>query len=131
MRKKKGKKPARAESADELKVYISPVMAVMAVFFVATGMAYEFACSLAAVMLHECAHARVAKKLGYELNVINLMPYGAALCGDVQIKSAHEVRIAVAGPLFNLVLAVLFAALWWLAPATYLFTRALDRKSVV
>lgn len=114
----------RSNYADEIKIYISPVMFVMALYFVAMGMTYEFFCSLAAVLLHECAHARVAKKLGYELNLIKLMPYGAALCGEADINSKHEIRIAVAGPLLNFVFATAFAALWWLVPSSYMFTEA-------
>ncbi len=105
-------------------VYISPITFVMAVFFVAMGMAYELACSFAAVLLHECAHAKVAKKLGYELNTVKLMPYGAALCGQTDMSPKHEVLIALAGPLFNAVIAVLFVALWWLVPSGYVFTSA-------
>ncbi len=109
---------------DEMRISVSPITFVMALYFVAMGMAYEFCCSLAAVILHECAHARVAKKLGYELNVIKLMPYGAALCGDVQLRPKHEVFIALAGPIFNLVIAVAMAATWWLLPSSYMFTQA-------
>lgn len=114
----------KIDNSDDMHIYISPVMLVMAVYFVAVGMAYEFVCSLAAVLLHECAHARVAKKLGYALNMVKLMPYGAALCGDNDIRPKHEMVIAVAGPLFNLAIATLFAALWWLAPQSYIFTYA-------
>lgn len=107
-----------------MRIYISPIMFAMALYFVAARMAYEFCCSLAAVLLHECAHARVAKKLGYELNVIKLMPYGAALCGDVDLRPKHEVLIALAGPIFNLFIAVVIAAVWWFLPSSYMFTQA-------
>lgn len=126
-RKRRERMPRRKNrtgESDEVKIYISPVMFVMALYFVAMGMTYEFFCSLAAVLLHECAHAKVAKKLGYELNMIKLMPYGAALCGAENIEPKHEIAIAVAGPLFNLVFATAFAALWWLAPSSYMFTEA-------
>lgn len=97
-------------------------MFVMAVFFVAFGMAYEFACSLTAVILHELAHASVAKRFGYALNEIRLMPYGAALCGKADMRPAHEAIIAAAGPAFNLALGMIFAAMWWLVPSSYIFT---------
>ena len=111
-------------SGDEMRIRVSPLMLLMAVYFVAAGMAYEFVCTLAAVLLHECAHAKVAKHFGYELNVIKLMPYGAALCGDVGMKPKHEAFVAAAGPALNIALALVFAALWWLLPASYMFTRA-------
>lgn len=120
----RARKPSNADAADEMRIYISPIMFIMALYFVAMGMAFEFVCSLAAVLLHECAHARVARRLGYELNIIRLMPYGAALCGDVELRPVHESVIAIAGPLFNLVTAALMAALWWLVPQSYIFTQA-------
>lgn len=98
-------------------------MIVMAAVFVAFGMAYEFSCSLTAVILHECAHARAAKKFGYALNEIKIMPYGAALCGNVDMSVKHEVIIAAVGPIFNLAIGLLFAALWWLMPSSYMFTQ--------
>ena len=58
----------RKTDSGEVRIKISPVMFIMAVIFVAQGKAYELVCSLAAVILHECAHAKIAKKLGYELN---------------------------------------------------------------
>lgn len=129
IRHKKGKKRGMESSgiedvarSDEVSVYVSPMTLVMAVVFVALGMAYEFACSLTAVILHEFAHAKVAKKLGYALNRVKLMPYGAALCGNTDLRPAHEIAVAAAGPLFNAVLALVFAALWWLVPSSYMFT---------
>ncbi len=107
----------------DVTVRVSPVMLVMATVFVAFGMVYEFACSLTAVILHEFAHARVAKKLGYVLNEIKIMPYGAALCGTCDMRPRDEAIIAAAGPTFNLVLGMVFAAMWWLIPSSYLFTQ--------
>ena len=110
------------QADDRLRIYISPITFVMAVVFVAIGMAYEFACCFTAVVLHEFAHAKLAKRLGYELNEIKIMPYGAALCGNVDITPKHEISIAAIGPIFNLVLATVFAAMWWLIPVSYAFT---------
>lgn len=121
-RVKLSRKNVKRATDTEVSVYISPIMLIMAVFFVAFGMAYELVCSLTAVILHECAHARIAKRLGYALGEIRLMPYGAALCGISDMRTAHEVAIAVAGPLFNLALGLVFAAMWWLVPISYAFT---------
>ncbi len=110
-------------AAVDVSVRVSPIMLVMATVFVAFGMAYEFACSLTAVILHEFAHAKTAKRLGYALNEIKLMPYGAALCGAEDLRPKHEAIIAAAGPALNLVLGIIFAAMWWLVPSSYLFTQ--------
>lgn len=115
-------KRKKRNTADRVSVSVSPVMFVMAVFFVAFGMAYEFACSMTAVILHEFAHAKVAKKLGYALNEVKLMPYGAALNGSADVTPKHEILIALAGPAVNLVFGLVFAAMWWLIPISYAFT---------
>ncbi|MCH5351539.1 MAG: M50 family metallopeptidase [Clostridiales bacterium] len=115
-------KKANAAPPDGVSVSISPITFVMAVFFVAFGMAYEFVCSLTAVILHEFAHARVAKKLGYALNNIKIMPYGAALNGSAELTPKHEILIAMAGPAVNCIFGLIFAAMWWLIPVSYAFT---------
>ncbi len=119
---KRSRRKEKTPSDGRLRVYVSPITFLMAVLFVAIGMAYEFACCFTAVILHEFAHAKVAKKLGYELNEIKIMPYGAALCGSVDMSPKHEIAIAAAGPIFNLVLGTVFAAMWWLIPSSYAFT---------
>ena len=69
------------------------------------GKAQVFLCYFLAVVLHELGHYIVAKKLGYELNIISLMPYGASLSGKNQdIKNNHEIYIALAGPCVNIIL---------------------------
>lgn len=72
---------------------------------------------------HECAHAFAAAKLGYKLNRIVLMPFGAVIDGDLQgITFKDEIFVAICGPLCNLLTAGFFVALWWLAPTMYAFT---------
>ncbi len=114
----------------DVRISVSPVMLIMAAVFVAFGMAYEYSCSLAAVILHELCHAKVAKKLGYALNEVKIMPYGAALCGSEDISPKHEILIAVAGPAFNLILGMIFAAMWWLIPSSYMFTETFCKCNI-
>ena len=88
------------------------------------GAGYSFVAYVIAVILHELAHSEVALRRGYVLNDIKLMPFGASLSGDIDgVKPNDEMAIALAGPLFSLLLAVIFVALWWLIPATYFFSR--------
>ncbi len=122
-RKRAARKENDIDGDENMRVSISPTMFLMGVFFIAVGRAYEFVCSLTAVILHEFAHARVAKKFGYALNEIKLMPYGAALCGNVDMTLKHEIAIAAAGPIVNLVLGLIFAAMWWIVPSSYAFTQ--------
>ncbi len=75
------------------------------------------------LLLHECAHALVAKRLGYQLNKIKLMPHGVSISGsNVYFSYKDEVRIALAGPLANFMLVVLTMAFWWALPVSYSFT---------
>lgn len=72
---------------------------------------------------HECAHSFAAARLGFRLNRVVLMPYGAVISGNFKgISFKDEIRVAAAGPLCNLFTALLFAALWWLFPDAYAYT---------
>ncbi len=72
------------------------------------GRTQVFLCCIISVLLHEFGHALVAKRLGYSLNTISLMPYGACLSGNTKFfKKWHETLIIVAGPLVNLLLILL------------------------
>lgn len=63
-------------------------------------------------ILHEMGHAYVGKKLGYKLNIISLMPYGASLSGNNSaIKPKDEILIAIAGPMINLLMILIICTL--------------------
>ncbi|MCR5553724.1 MAG: site-2 protease family protein [bacterium] len=74
-------------------------------------------------LLHEFAHFIIARKLGYKLTKIKLMPYGAVLiAGKNDFYFKDEIIIALAGPLFNLACGFLIVSIWWLFPESYFFT---------
>lgn len=76
-------------------------------------------------LIHELAHAAAAAKIGYGVERIVLMPYGATLSVDLDGASPKdEIRIAIAGPLCNLLVAAAFLALWWCFPILYPYTEA-------
>lgn len=64
------------------------------------------------VVLHELAHALVAQHSGVKVRSIILLPIGGVTLMDDPGKSdpAREIRISVAGPLLNLVVAVIVGA---------------------
>lgn len=101
---------------------IHPLFYLLAAFLIIQGQALAFVNTTLVVLLHEMAHARIAYGRGYIMNRIVLMPYGAVLYGEERMRRDDAVVIALAGPLFNLFIAVLFFALWWLIPAAYPFT---------
>ena len=61
------------------------------------------------VLLHEFGHSLVAQRLGIEVPDITILPIGGlARLGSPPEKPLDEVKIAVAGPLVNLLLAPVF-----------------------
>lgn len=88
------------------------------------------AITLTCALIHEASHALAAKFFGYRLNVINLMPYGAVITGEENLQSNDAFFIAVAGPLVNLLLAVITMALWWAFPAVYPYTITFFRVNI-
>lgn len=74
---------------------------------------------------HECAHAFAARRFGYSLDTVTLMPYGAVVSGELSgMEKKEELWVLLAGPLANAVTALGFVALWWLFPEAYPYTEA-------
>jgi Zn-dependent protease/CBS domain-containing protein len=70
------------------------------------------------VLLHEFGHSLVAQRLGIEIPDITLLPIGGiARLKTLPDKPADEVKIAIAGPLVNVVLAPIFFGLAFLLGA--------------
>lgn len=97
------------------------ILGILMLFF---GQFQVFLCCLLCVILHEMGHSFVGRKLGYKLNMITLLPYGAMLKGDdAPFDKTDEIKIAVAGPIVNAILVILCVALWWVFPISYNFTK--------
>src|SRR5215216_1390580 len=61
------------------------------------------------VLLHEFGHSLVAQRLGLEIHSITLLPIGGVSnLESLPEKPVDEVKISVAGPLVNVVLAPIF-----------------------
>lgn len=122
LRKRERRKQSRSSfSFPTLKLH--PLFWVVGVWYSFTGELFLFLMSCFVALEHECAHAFSASKLGYKLNRIVLMPYGAVIDGDLKgIAFKDEAWVAVCGPLCNLLTAIFFIALWWLFPDTYAYT---------
>ncbi len=51
------------------------------------------------------------------------MPFGAVVNGNLEgMKFFDQVKIALAGPLTNMFIAIFFVAIWWFIPETYAYT---------
>lgn len=115
-----------------MKVKLHPLFLLFGAVMIFMGNGYAFGIYAALLVLHETAHAFAAYKLGYTANKIEILPYGAVLYGvPGEISARDEVKIALAGPAANFVVAFFCIALWWIFPATYAFTDIVVTASLV
>ena len=123
VKREKRKKTGNLEKAGRAKFSIHPLFLVVGVWYCFTGELFLFLLSCLVALQHECAHAFAAARLGYKLNKIVLMPFGAVIDGDLRgISLKDEIFVAAWGPLCNLFTAFFFAAVWWFEPTVYAFT---------
>lgn len=105
------------------KLRVHPLFLVTGVLSALTGSLLLFLTALVAALEHECAHAFAARRYGFSLDTVTLMPYGAVVSGDISgIGRRQAAAVLLAGPLANAVTALAFVALWWLFPAAYPYT---------
>lgn len=114
-----------AERCTDARLSAHPLFLLLGVFSAFTGRLLLFVLATLAAVEHECAHAFAARRYGFTLDRIVLMPYGAVISGDLSgMTGKQEIAVALAGPLANGVTALFFVALWWLFPETYPYTDA-------
>ena len=113
----------RCESFEKTKLSLHPTFFLVGILYSFTGELPFFLMTTLVALEHELAHAFAAARLGYRLNKICLMPYGAVIDGDLKgVSLKDEIAVAISGPLCNLFTAAGFAALWWFFPVTYAYT---------
>ena len=66
-----------------VKLRIHPLFLAAGLFSVFTGDLMLFLAATVAAVEHECAHAFVARRYGFILDKLVLMPYGAVIAGDI------------------------------------------------
>lgn len=102
---------------------IHPATLFIFALLILTGYSSIILPYLIAIILHELGHAFVAKKLGYRLDKIWILPFGACLSfEEFSFNPKDEIKIAFAGPIVNILLIVSVMALWWFYPITYVYT---------
>lgn len=105
---------------EKIKIKIHPTFIIFACLLIYFNKFGLFANYLFVMFIHEFAHAVAAKRLGYKINYIKLIPFG--ICLDInsyELMPKDEIKIALAGPITNFVLAFFMLALWWIFPASY------------
>ena len=75
------------------------------------------------ILIHEFGHYIVAKICGYKLSKFSISPYGVSLSYYGQtLDEKDEIKIALAGPVLNLIVTFFVVAFWWIFPSFYSFT---------
>lgn len=106
-----------------IRLKIHPLFFAFGFYYAFTGRIFVFIIYTFTALMHELGHSFVSEGLGYRLNNITLMPYGAVASGNIDgLKLLDEIKIALAGPLLNLAVALFFIATWWIFPEGYTFT---------
>jgi stage IV sporulation protein FB len=106
-----------------IKIKVSPLTFVFAILWFLMGNGFIFVIYFISLLLHELAHAMCAKRLGYAAGRIEISPLGAVLYAECdEFTSKDELKVALAGPLFSLLICVTSVCLWWIYPETYNFT---------
>ncbi len=105
---------------------VHPLFYFFGLYYALTGRIFLFVIYTLSAVMHELGHSIVASSCGYRLNKITLMPFGAVVRGDVDgLNVKDNIKIALAGPLVNVSVGLLFVALWWLFPEIYPFTEVI------
>ncbi len=114
------------------KIPIHPSFLLLFLWFIITTNINGFFIFVGVVLTHELGHYFVAKRLGYKLDSFFLAPYGVSLnYKDKTFDSRDEIKIAFAGPVVNLVLAIIAVSLWWIFPETYILTEEFVNQSIM
>lgn len=87
-------------------------LALLALYFVA-GVLDRGLIAFGVVLVHETAHALVAKRLGVQVEEVELLPFGgvARTGAELNVHPLREIYVAAAGPASNLALVLLGVAL--------------------
>ncbi len=120
MREEGRRKSARPFFSKKFRMH--PLFLLVGVWYACKGELFLFFVSTIVALQHELAHAYAAAKLGYSLNSVVLMPFGAVIDGDLRASFKDEIFVALCGPLCNFITALFFGALWWFFPDAYAYT---------
>jgi stage IV sporulation protein FB len=123
---KKRNSTAKKVSGEDFTVTLHPLFFLFGVYYAVIGKIFLFLTITISAVLHELGHAYLAKKNGYVLSALTLMPYGASISGNLDgLKNKDEILIAIGGPLVSLFIAFFTAGLWWFFPDSYPFTEVI------
>lgn len=105
-----------------MKIKVSPLFFALALALVAFGHALDFVWTMLALFIHETAHALVARSRGFVVKKLVLLPYGAMMSAGESFDKTSSILIGVAGPVANILSALVLLGVWWLFPVCYAYT---------
>lgn len=115
----------KSKSKDWLnfKISMHPLFLILGLTLFFLGEITVFIVTTLSALLHEFAHYVVASRMGYSMQKIRLMPFGAELFGDFDsFQNRDELKVAIAGPIMNFCICIVVLGLWWIKPVVYSFT---------
>lgn len=105
----------------ERKFNVNPAFFIILTWLIFATDIYVAVSYFLVIFIHELGHYYVAKYCGYKLSKFSLSPYGVSLSYYGQtLEQKDEIYIALAGPVVNLVVALITVAFWWMFPTFYL-----------
>lgn len=115
-----------AKKNNKLKLKIHPLSVVFGCILIVLGYGIELLMYVAVLLIHEYAHFIVASNCGGSLKNTYITPFGAKLEAELfDLKPFDELKVALAGPVVNLIIVLALYALWWKFPSTYPYTETL------
>ena len=105
-----------------LRIKVSPLFIIFSFLIVFFDYFSLYCTYITILLIHEFSHYIVARSKGYLSQSIGLMPYGLVMYDKNVYSKKDEISIYLAGPLVNILLAIIFIALWWYVPQSYYYT---------
>lgn len=117
----------------ELKIKFHPLFIIFIVLLLFSNNILSVFSYILCVFLHELGHSLIAQSLGYKLNKISFMPFGASISGkeNVFYSLKHEILVSIAGPIVNLILMIVCLSLFWLFPVCYVYLESFYYANVI
>ncbi len=97
-----------------IKIHIHPLFLAVMALAVYGGFAVDLSLWFLVVILHEIGHIVAARRYGYVVEGVELLPFGGVArmaASTLGFQVRHETVIALCGPLVNLILALVTAML--------------------
>lgn len=115
-----------------IKLKVHPLFFAFGLYYAIIGKIFVFLVYTFSAVIHELGHSLASESLGYRLNKITLMPFGAVVSGNLdKLKVTDEAGIALAGPIVNLCVALVFIAFWWIYPESYAYTDVVAEANLI